>query len=464
MTNKLWYNFSRGRNRMSGFTIVELLIVIVVIGILATITIVAYTGIQSQVASSVLKSDLKNADLKLALLKVDGGEYPSDTSSLTKSGGTTYEYDSDGETYCLTAWSNQAEASFHIENGGPVEDGPCDGHTGYVSMGFTPNGGVVTTLAGGRVAQGDPDGTGSGARFAYPWDVVADSSGNVYVSDNSYKIIRKVTPEGVVTTLAGLYSNSGYVDAQGSSARFSSPRGIAMDGAGNLYVADSANHAIRKITMSGDVTTFAGNGVAGSADGNGTNAQFNQPYGLAFDSSGNLWVADTANYRIRKITPNRDVTTYAGLTNGYVNGNISIARFGALRGITFDDSSNMYIADTGNNRIRKITTDGTVSTISGSDSYGAFRDGDGLTLARFDYPADIEIDPDGNIYVVDIENNRIRKITPSGDTSTFLGATAGYLDSTGTAALFKRPRGFTMTPQGVMYVADTDNNRIRKVQ
>ena len=173
--------------------------------------------------------------------------------------------------------------------------------------------GVVTTLAGLAGSQGSADGTGSAARFAWPIGVAVDSTGNVYVADNGNDTIRKVTPAGVVTTLAGLAGSSGSADGTGSAARFYGPSGVAVDSAGNVYVADTGNYTIRKVTPAGVVTTLAGlAGTEGSADGTGSAARFSYPSGVAVDSAGNVYVADTGNNTIRKVTPAGVVTTLAG--------------------------------------------------------------------------------------------------------------------------------------------------------
>jgi len=212
---------------------------------------------------------------------------------------------------------------------------------------------TVSNLAGTSTA-GYGDGTGTAARFSAPQGIAADSSGNIYVADTGNNRIRKITPSGVVTTLAG-FSTADYGDGTGTAARFSAPQGIAADSDGNIYVADTGNNRIRKITPSGVVTTLAGFSTADYADGTGTAARFSAPQGIAVDSDGNIYVADTGNNRIRKITQSRVVTSLAGTsTAGYGDGTGTAARFSAPQGIAADSSGNMYVADTDNNRIRKI--------------------------------------------------------------------------------------------------------------
>ena len=248
---------------------------------------------------------------------------------------------------------------------------------------------MVTTLAGLAGAAGSADGTGSAARFRDPRGVAVDSAGNVYVADYSNHTIRKITPAGVVSTLAGLAGNPGSDDGTGNAARFSQPAGVAVDSAGNVYVADTFNHTIRKITSAGMVSTLAGlAGSLGSEDGPVSGARFNHPYGVAVDSaSGNVYVADSANHTIRKITPAGVVSTLAGLAGnpGSADGIGSAARFNSPYGVAVDSAGNVYVADSHNNTIRKITPAGAVSTLAGLAGMVGSADGTG-SAARFNFP------------------------------------------------------------------------------
>ena len=220
-------------------------------------------------------------------------------------------------------------------------------------------GGVVTTLAGLAGSSGSADGMGSAARFSGPCGVAVDSAGNVYVADEGNNTIRKVTPGGVVTTLAGLAGSSGSADGTGSAARFNMPYGVAVDSAGNVYVADSYNDTIRKVTAGGVVTTLAGlAGSSGSADGTGSAAQFDLPMGVAVDSAGNVYVGDCENSTIRKVTAGGVVTTLAGQpgSSGNNDGVGSAARFYGPRGVAVDSAGKVYVADLWNNTIRIGTT------------------------------------------------------------------------------------------------------------
>ncbi|MFM8982799.1 MAG: putative Ig domain-containing protein, partial [Spartobacteria bacterium] len=258
------------------------------------------------------------------------------------------------------------------------------------------------------------DGQGEEASFYSPFSVARDASGNLYVADTYNHRIRKITASGVVTTLAGGGGSGnygeGYADGQGTSASFYWPTGVAVDGSGNVYVADSGNNRIRKITASGLVSTLAGSGNWAFADGQGTSAAFSYPNGVAVDGSGNVYVADNSNHRVRKITAAGVVTTLAGSgSQGSTNGNGTSASFNYPTGVTVDGSGNVYVADRNNNRIRKITADGVVTTLAGSGS-GTFADGNG-TSASFYYPSGVTVDGSGNVYVADNSNHRIRKIT-----------------------------------------------------
>jgi sugar lactone lactonase YvrE len=219
-------------------------------------------------------------------------------------------------------------------------------------------------------------------------------------------MIRKITPAGLVTTVAG--STSGFADGTGTAARFSGPQGLAVDSTGNIYVADTNNFKIRKITPDGVVSTLAGS-TYGFADGIGINASFKHIFGVSVDSTGNVYVADTYNNMIRKITPDGVVSTLAGSTPGSTDATGTNAKFNSPNGLAVDSIGNVYVADSGNNKIRKITPDGVVSTLAGSGLRGSE---DGIvTAASFNSPNGVALDSKGNIYVADINNKKIRKIT-----------------------------------------------------
>jgi sugar lactone lactonase YvrE len=315
------------------------------------------------------------------------------------------------------------------------------------------------------------DGPGTSAQFNYPNGVAVDSAGNVYVADTSNQRIRKITIVGTTVTVSTLAGNGivGFLNGPGSSARFNNPSGIAVDSAGNVYVGDTDNHRIRKITTSGTVSTLAGTGTAGFLNGPGSSAKFKYPRGVAVDSAGNVYVADENNHRIRKITivgTTVTVSTLAGTgTGGFLDGPGSSALFKSPYGVAVDSAGNVYVVDYLNSRIRKIMTSGTtvtVSTLAGNRSAG-YADGPGSS-AKFRYPTGIAVDSAGYIYVADEDNHSIRKITPGGTVSTIVGSgTAGYAEGTGTNSQFKYPFGVAVDSAGNVYVADSVNNRIRKI-
>jgi sugar lactone lactonase YvrE len=260
------------------------------------------------------------------------------------------------------------------------------------------NTGVVTTLASG------------GNAFNYPEALVVDGSGDVFVANTDDNTILKVTSAGVVTTFAGSSGVSGASDGTGSGALFYQPVGIAIDGGGNLYVADETNDTIRKISSAGVVTTIAGTArTPGSTDGAGSAATFNGPQGIAVDSGGNVYVADTGNNTIRKITSSGTVSTIAGSAGsaGSADGASVAARFRSPTGLSLDASGNLYVADTGNSVIRLVTSAGMISTLAGEPEVTGSSDGIG-SAAMFQQPFGVAIDGNGNLYVADTANDTIR--------------------------------------------------------
>ena len=323
--------------------------------------------------------------------------------------------------------------------------------------------GVVITIAGSAGQSGSADGTNGAARFYAPTGIAVDSAGNLYVADYGNSTIRKITPSGtnwVVTTLAGTALQTGSANGTGSAATFSDPFGVAVDGSGNVYVADTSNHTIRKITPGGVVTTLAGNvGVAGSANGIGTNATFNYPHGVGVDTVDNIYVADTGNGAIRKITPGGDVSifasTYSFTEFNYLGAIITncCASYNNPYGVVIDTAGNLYVAETGGGRIIK---NGYYNYSVGTSSAGP---------GAFNQPAGVTVDTAGNAYFTDTGNQSIRKMTPSGLTFILAGSMAhpGSANSTGIAAAFLNPQGVALDAATNVYVADTYNQLIRVI-
>jgi streptogramin lyase len=327
--------------------------------------------------------------------------------------------------------------------------------------------GVVMTLAGTAGVKGGADGTGAAASFERPEGVAVDSAGNVYVADSSNSTIREITLAGVVTTLAGTAGTRGSADGTGAAASFFDPYGVAVDSAGNVYVADSSNNTIRKITAAAAVSTLAGTAaVSGGADGTGASATFSRPSGVATDSAGDVYVADTGNNTIRRVTSSGVVTTLAGMagTAGSADGTGAAARFSGPYGIAVDSAGNVYVADADNSTIREITPAGVMMTLAGTAGVKGGADGTGAE-ATFDYPTGIAVDSADNVYVADYGNSTIRKITPAGVVTTLAGTAdgAGSADGTGAAATFNRPTGVAVDSAGNVYVADTFNGTIREI-
>ena len=328
----------------------------------------------------------------------------------------------------------------------------------------------VTTLAGQAGISRSKDGNGFGAQFAEPSGIAVAANGAIYVADNSSYTIRRLATNGVVTTIAGRPWIWGTINALGTNALFQSPSGLALDSAGNLYVADSP--VIRKIDIAGNVTTYAGQQtVWGSQNGSRTNgASFGWIQGLATDSSGNLYVADTGNQLIRKIASNGIVTTIAGQfgVTGAKDGQGTNALFNWPYGITVGTNGVLLVADTFNNSIRRIAANGTVTTVAGQSGTSGRKDTlSGVVAATntlFNNPMGIASDIDGNILVSDFGNHLIRRIGTNGIVSTIAGNyfISGFEDRSGQFALFNYPHGVAMDRGGSLIIADYGNNTIRK--
>ncbi len=336
-----------------------------------------------------------------------------------------------------------------------------------VSTGLHPSSASLywVTIAGVPGASGNADGQSNLTRFRNPSGVAVDAAGNVFVADTDNHSIRKIAISGSVGTFAGLVGIAANADGTASTARFSSPHGLAIDAAGNLYVADAGNHAIRKISPEGAVSTLAGKpGTGGASDGTGPVARFQSPQGVAVDQSGAVYVADTGNHIIRKVTSDGTATTLAGSAGnpGSDDGTGVDARFRSPFAVAVSPGGDVFVADTENHTLRKITLNGTVSTLAGAWSIGS---GDGLGgAAGFNQPRGLAVSSTGMIYVSDSENRIIRKVTPDGAVSTIGGSVgiAANVDGTATSARFEDPRGIALDTAGNIYIADRGHQTIRK--
>lgn len=341
----------------------------------------------------------------------------------------------------------------------PVTSICSNGASNYPSCTFS-DAYEVATFAGSGVA-GWADASGAAANFNGPMGLAFDASNNLYVADTSNTRIRKISPLGAVTTFAG---NGQVSNIDGANPSFKWPQAVAVDSTNNVFVADTIDHRIRKLNASGSSTTFAGF-TSGFLDANSVFAKFNQPWALTVDTTGNLYVADCNNHAVRKITALGVVTTLAGTgTQGYTDGIGTVAQFSCPNGLVADALGNVFVADTNNSRIRKITSAGVTSTVAGGGTSAiGFLDAVG-TASAIPAPTAIALDSAGNIYTT--ASNRVRKIDVStGLVTTIAGnGVSGFADSVnGSSAQFNYLQGIAVDSNGVIYVSDKNNQRIRKI-
>ena len=332
---------------------------------------------------------------------------------------------------------------------------------------------TIDAVAGSGEAGALGDGARAlAAQLDRPTAMALDASGNLYIVDANNRKVRRVTPGGIISSFAG--TGMPGVSGDGgpaTAALFDAPSAVALDAAGNLYVADYNNHDVRKVGTTGIITTFAGVGTAGSAGDGGpaTAAQLDNPCGMAWDHVGNLYIADRSNHKIRQVAPDGTIRTFAGSGVAGSAGDLGAAtsaQFNAPVAVALDAASNLYVADYFNNKIRKVTPGGIVSTWVGTGAAGASGDGGPATAAQLAGPNGVAVDAAGNLYIADLGNDKIRKVTPGGIISTFAGAGAGGATGSGVAATDARldgAYGVALDAAGNLYLTATNINQIRKV-
>ncbi|MGA3238396.1 MAG: protease pro-enzyme activation domain-containing protein [Bryobacteraceae bacterium] len=330
--------------------------------------------------------------------------------------------------------------------------------------------GIITTLVGNGGAGFSGDGgPAANAELYNPYGVAVDASGNLYIADSGNYRVRMVSASGTITTVAGdgacCFSGDG---GAATKAELYSPTGVAVDAAGDLYIADRYNNRVRKVAASGTITTVAGNGSYGNTGDGGAaaSATFRYPEGVAVDSSGNLYIADSGNARIREVNAAGSISTFVG---GAVNdGGLGV--FGLLNqpsGVARDNAGNTYVADTNNNRVRKVAADGTIATVAGTGATGFAGDSGAAVSAQLNAPQGLALDSSGNLYIVDASNYRVRKVDSSGNITTVAGngKCCGHTGDGGpaTSAEIGTPYGLSVDASGNLYITDTDNNVVREV-
>ncbi|MEV0963164.1 RICIN domain-containing protein [Streptomyces sp. NPDC049910] len=330
----------------------------------------------------------------------------------------------------------------------------------------------ISTVAGTGVAGPHGDhGPAVSAQLNRPSGIAVDGTGSLYIADYSHRV-RKITSDGRISTVAGTgAAGFGGDGGPAASAQLNYPRGLAVDGADAVYIADGNNHRVRKIMSDGTISTVAGTGAAGfSGDGGpATAARLHTPLSVAVDSTGNLYIADYGNHRIRKITTDGTISTVAGTGAAGFSGDggpPASARLNNPYAVAVDGAGGLCIADCGNQRVRKITSDGTISTVAGTGSVGFGGDGGPATAARLHTPLSVAVDSTGNLYIADYGNHRIRKITSDGTISTVAGTGAAGFSGDGgppASAQLNNPFGLAVDCVDTLFIADHANNRVRKV-
>ncbi len=350
-----------------------------------------------------------------------------------------------------------------LDTGEACDDGnanPADGCDACVA---------VTWRASSMIGE---DANATTTALFYPAGVNLDRQGNLYVADTDHNRIRRIDPSGVITTVAGTGVDGDAGDGgPATSAQLDAPADVAVDGLGNLYIADTNNSRIRVVDANGIITTIAGTGT-GSYGGDGgpaINAQLNSPEGVAIDGLGTLYIADRENHRIRRIDTNGTITTVAGIGTGGWSGDNGLATAAQLKfpyGVAVDDTGTILIADAGNQRIRRVDAAGVITTVAGNGTFGYSGDGGLATSARLGFPMGVALGGGGSFYIADRQNHRVRRVDGTGIITTVAGI--GINGSTGdggaaTSAQLAIPESMVADPSGNLYIADTGNHRIRRV-
>ncbi|WP_117879554.1 NHL domain-containing protein [Aureibaculum luteum] len=344
---------------------------------------------------------------------------------------------------------------------------------------FSQYGNVSTIAGNGTQGYSGDGGPATSAVTNLPSDVVIDNAGNIYFSEITNCVVRKIATDGTISTVAGIVAQCSFSGDTGlaTAAKLDFPTGLAVDASGNLFIADRDNHRIRKVDTNGIITTVAGNGTSGDAgDGSAaTSAELDSPQDIVIDVAGNIYISDWLNHKIRKVDTSGNISTFAGTGSSSFSGDGGQATAAQLKspdGITIDAAGNIYFSDRGNDRIRKIDTNGIITTIAGNGGFNAFSgDGGPATSAEFNDPNGIDIDASGNIYIVDRDNHRVRKITTDGIINTIVGTgSTGFSGGgfngdgqLGTATIINKPTGVAVDNDGNVIFADYNNQRIRNL-
>ena len=395
----------------------------------------------------------------ITAVKVDGSDLAADKYTIA-AGKITIIADvfTVAKNYSITVWA----------------DGYDDATvTQSIVIEQTMMAGYIYTIAGnGTTGYLGDGGAAVYAQLNSPRYLTIDSNGNTYIAQYGNNCIRKVATNGIITTVAG-NGSAGYAGdgGQATEAQFNKPMGVAVDNNGNLYIADYGNNCIRKVATNGIIATVAGNGSAGYAGdgGQATEAQLNKPYGVAVDSNGNIYIADYGNNRIRKVTADGIITTVAGNgSGGYAGdgGQATEAQLNQPRGIAVDNNDNIYIIDFGNYRIRKVAANGIITTVVGNGSAGYAGDGGQATEAQLNKPMGVAVDNNYNLYIAEYGNYRIRKVATDGIITTVAGnGSAGYAGDGGPAIIAQlSPSGVALDSCDNLYIADFSNERVRFIK